>query len=319
MQEVTGSTPVFSTKGGPSWVRLFRSMPLSGSLIERLSEHLSRHLGGAVHVEREVPVGGGSINDAYRLETNEGAFFAKVNLADRFPSMFEAEADGLRRLAAAGPIRVPNVIAQGEDHDDSYLLMEHISGGARSDAFWEDFGRSLARLHAHTHDRFGLERDNYIGSLKQVNTLCARWEDLFIHYRLEPLVNMARDKGRLGIGDVLRFERLYVRLPSLFPTEPPALLHGDLWNGNFLCDERNTPVLIDPAVYYGHREMDIAMSRLFGGFEPMFYAAYQNERPLQQGWEERVELCNLYPLLVHLNLFGGGYAQPITAALGWFI
>ena len=298
--------------------RLFRSMPLSGSLIERLSEQLSRHTGSPVDIEHEFSVGGGSINDCYGLDTNEGRFFAKVNSADRFPSLFEAEADGLRRLAAAGPIRVPNIIAQGEDHDDSYLLLEHIGGGLRTDAFWEDFGRSLARLHAHTQDRFGLERDNYIGSLKQVNTLCARWEDLFIHYRLEPLVKMAQDKGRLAMSDVLRFERLYMRLPSLFPNEPPALLHGDLWNGNFLCDEHNAPVLIDPAVYFGRREMDIAMSRLFGGFEPMFYAAYQNERPLQQGWEERVELCNLYPLLVHLNLFGGGYAQQVAGILKRF-
>ena len=294
-------------------------MPLPGSLIERLSEQISRTIGKPVDIERDSAVGGGSINDAYRLDTNEGCFFVKVNSADRFPSLFEAEADGLHRLAAAGVIRVPKVIGHGEDHNDSYLLLEHISAGARTEAFWEDLGRSLARLHTHTHDRFGLARDNYIGSLKQVNTPSARWEDFLIQHRLEPFVKMARDKGRLGMGDVLRFERLYMRMPSLFPTEAPALLHGDLWNGNFLCDEHNAPVLIDPAVYYGHREMDTAMSRLFGGFEPAFYAAYQNERPLEQDWEERIDLCNLYPLLVHVNLFGGGYAQQVTAILGRFV
>ncbi len=300
-------------------------MPLSDSLLERLSERLSQHTGSPVDIEHEFTVGGGSINDAYRLDTNEGRFFVKVNPGsrpatptDRFPSMFEAEEDGLRRLAAAGVIRVPNVIALGEDHDDSYLLLEHIGGGARTEAFWEDFGRSLARLHAHTRDRFGLERDNYIGSLKQVNTPHERWDEYYIHSRLEPLVKMGRDRQHLGMGDVLRFERLYMRMPALFPTEGPALLHGDLWNGNFLCDEHNAPVLIDPAVYYGHREMDIAMSRLFGGFEPAFYAAYQHERPLEQGWEERVDLCNLYPILVHLNLFGGGYAQQVAGILKRF-
>lgn len=120
------------------------------------------------------------------------------------------------------------------------------------------------------------------------------------------------------MGDVLRFERLYAKLPSLFPSEPPALLHGDLWSGNFLCDAHGKPVLIDPAVYFGHREMDIAMSRLLGGFEPAFYRAYNDERPLEAGWEERVDLCNIYPLLVHMNLFGGGYAAQLQHALKHF-
>ncbi|MFZ1686598.1 MAG: fructosamine kinase family protein, partial [Flavobacteriales bacterium] len=178
-------------------------MPLSGSLIERLSEHLSHHIGSPVDVERETPVGGGSINDGYRLDTNEGRFFVKVNSADRFPSMFEAEADGLKRLSAASAMRVPIVIAQGEDHDDSYLLLEHIDGGLRSREFWDEFGRSLARLHRNTADGFGLERDNYIGSLRQANDRHGTWSDFFVHCRLEPQVKLAMDKQRIGMGDVL--------------------------------------------------------------------------------------------------------------------
>ena len=308
-------------------------MTLSGSLIERLSLHLSRHLGTSVDIVREVSVSGGSINDAYRLDTNEGPFFLKVNPgsrpgapADRFPSMFEAEADGLTRLRATNTIRVPLVIAYGEDHDDSYLLLEHIDGGLKTVAFWEDFGRSLARLHGHTNSTFGLDpastagrRDNYIGSLKQVNTGQVTWGGFFIHCRLEPQVKMAIDHQRIGMGDVLRFERLYAKLPSLFPQEPPALLHGDLWSGNFLCDAKGKPVLIDPAVYFGHREMDIAMTKLFGGFEQGFYSAYIYERPMEPGWEERVDLCNLYPLLVHVNLFGGGYAQQVRQSLKRYV
>jgi fructosamine-3-kinase len=294
-------------------------MPLSGSLIERLSEHLSAHLGTNVDIEREMPVSGGSINDAYRLDTNEGTFFVKVNSTDRFPSMFEAEADGLKRLHATNAIRVPKMIASGEDHDDSYLLLEHIEGGLKTAAFRDDLGRSMARLHGHRNDMFGLERDNYIGSLKQVNTPYATWDGFFIHCRLEPLVKMARDKQRIGMGDVLRFEQLYAKLPSLFPQEPPSLLHGDLWSGNFLCDVGGKPVLIDPAVYFGHREMDVAMTKLFGGFEGGFYSAYINERPLGPGWEERVDLCNLYPLLVHVNLFGGGYAAQLQQSLKRYV
>ena len=198
---------------------------------------------------------------------------------------------------------------------DAFLLLEHIEGGLKNTAFWEDFGRSLARLHATTNERFGLERDNYIGSLKQTNTPYAYWDVFFNHCRLEPQVKMARDKQRLGMGEVLRFERLYMKLAALFPPEPPALLHGDLWSGNFLCDQFNKPALIDPAVYFGHREMDIAMTKLFGGFEPAFYSAYNAERPMEQGWEERVDLCNLYPLLVHVNLFDGGYAQQVRDVL----
>jgi protein-ribulosamine 3-kinase len=163
-------------------------MPISGSLVEQLSERLSRYVGRSVDVEREVPVGGGSINDAYRLHTNEGRFFVKVNPGsrpglDRYPSMFEAEADGLRRLRETGSIRVPEVIAFGEDHDDSYLLLEHIDAGMRTNNFWNGFGRSLARMHARTRDHFGLERSNYIGSLKQANDPHDTWEAFFIHCR----------------------------------------------------------------------------------------------------------------------------------------
>ncbi|MFN3875801.1 MAG: fructosamine kinase family protein [Flavobacteriales bacterium] len=293
-------------------------MPLSGSLIERLSEHLSVHLGRPTDVEMATPVGGGSINDAYRLETDAGRFFVKVNSADRFPSLFEAEADGLRRLHQAGALRIPQPIAHGEDHEDAYLLMDWIEGGLKGGAFWEELGRGLARLHGHSATRFGLERDNYIGSLRQINTAEADWPAFYIKHRLEPLLKMARDHRRLEAGISFRFERLFAKLDRLFPSEPPALLHGDLWSGNLLCDAEGRPVLIDPAVYFGHREMDIAMTRLFGGFDTEFYSAYASECPLERGWEDRVDLCNLYPLLVHVNLFGGGYAAQVESVLRRF-
>lgn len=294
-------------------------MSLPGPLTERLSERLSAVLGAPVDVEEAVPVGGGSINDAYRLETDAGTYFVKTNRADRFPSLFEAEADGLERLRQAGALRVPRVIALGEEQDTSYLLLEHIGGGLRGTAYWEELGRGLARLHAHTAPLFGLERSNYIGSLVQVNTPHARWPDFFIHCRLEPLVKKARDRHRIDAAMALRFERLFARLDRLFPQEPPALVHGDLWNGNILCAADGAPVLIDPAVYHGHREMDLAMTKLFGGFEAAFYAAYNAERPLEPGWEERMDLCNLYPLLGHALLFGGSYAAQADACLKRFV
>lgn len=293
-------------------------MPLNGSLIERLAEHLSRHIGAPLDVEVATPVGGGSINDAYRLETEAGRFFVKVNSADRYPGLFEAEAHGLRRLREAGPLRVPEVIAQGEDHDDSYLLLEWVEGGPRDPGSWDRLGQGLARLHRHSQPAFGLERDNYIGRLVQRNTPERDWASFYIHQRLEPQLKLARDKRRVEAGMAFRFERLFHGLDRLFPSEPPALLHGDLWNGNLLGDVEGQPVLIDPAVYYGHREMDLAMTRLFGGFDPELYTAYQAEWPLEQGWEERVDLCNLYPLLVHVNLFGGNYVAQVEAVLKRF-
>ncbi len=294
-------------------------MALSGSLIERLAQHLSDHVGRPVDIEHERPVGGGSINDAYRLHTNEGTFFVKVNGHDAIPSFFEAEADGLERLRQANTLRVPQVIAFGEDHDDGYLLMEHIPPGPRGPDFWADFGRSLAQLHRVTQPHFGLVRPNYIGTLKQVNTPEDDWATFFQLHRLEPLVKMARDQRKLNDAIVLRFERLYGRLGDLFPREAPALLHGDLWKGNFLVGPEGEPVLIDPAVHHGHREMDIAMTKLFGGFDEAFYSAYNAAWPLERGWIERTDLCSLYPLLVHVNLFGGGYVAQLDTALQRYV
>jgi fructosamine-3-kinase len=290
-------------------------MALTGSLTEQLCERLSLRLDRPVDIEQAVPVGGGSINAAYRLETNDGRFFVKVNSADRFPTLFEAEADGLGRLRAADAIRVPKVIAHGEDHDDAFLLLEHIDGGRKDRDFWERLGRGLAALHRRTAPTFGLERPNFIGSLVQMNTPANDWPAFLIQSRLEPMLKLARDKRRVERSLVLRFERLFNRLPDLFPKEPPALLHGDLWSGNLLCDTTGAPVLIDPAVHYGHREMDLAMTRLFGGFDESFHAEYRNTWPLEPGWGDRVDLCNLYPLLVHVNLFGGGYVKQVEAVM----
>ena len=318
MQEVTGSTPVFSTEGRLIRGRPSYSMPLPDTLLERLGQDLALHTGAVADILDVIPVGGGSINDCYRLDTDAGSFFVKVDPGAAHPRMFQAEADGLRRLRATGTIRIPEVIAVGEGSNCSYLLLEHIEHGTKGPAFWSDFGRSVAQMHAHSSASFGLDRDNYIGSLPQANSPCPTWAGFFITQRLEPQVKTARDRDRLGAGDALRFERFYAKVPSLFPSEPPALLHGDLWNGNFLCDASDRPVLIDPAVYYGHREMDLAMSMLFSGFDDAFYVAYNSTLPLETGWQERADLCNLYPLMVHVNLFGGRYVEQVRSTLQRF-
>ena len=294
-------------------------MPQAPGLLTHLGGRLSAQSGSVISILNADPVPGGSINDAFILRTVKGPYFLKTNTADRTPSYFEAEADGLLRIGDTGSVRTPRIIAQGEWEGTGYLLMEHVVSGPHTPIFWERFGRALAKLHRNDHERFGLERDNYIGTLIQANDQRDRWSEFLIHQRLEPQLKLARDRKRVEAGMLLRFERLFNRLDQLLPVEPPALLHGDLWHGNFLADNEGQPVLIDPAVYYGDREMDIAMTRLFGGFDPAFLCAYQDEWPLEKGWQERMDLCSLYPLLVHANLFGGTYVQDVDAVLRRYV
>jgi len=280
-----------------------------------IQESLSNHLGQEVIIEQADSKGGGSINSAAVIRTNLGTFFAKWNNAKKHENMFEAEARGLSLLKAAGELRVPNVIATGNDGISCFILLEYLEQGEPSFGFWEDFGVRLAKQHRHTSDQFGLDHDNFVGSLPQRNVWADSWSDFFIRFRLEPQLRRAVDNNKADTAVVKKFDNLYKKLPEIFLDEPPALLHGDLWGGNFLCTIESEPAIFDPAVYYGHREMDLAMTRLFGGFDYEFYEGYINEYPLAPGWEKRVDICNLYPLLVHVNLFPGSYIQSVKNIL----
>ncbi|MCR9100538.1 MAG: fructosamine kinase family protein [bacterium] len=262
-------------------------------------------------VERSRPVSGGSINAAYRLETSKGYFFLKVNDAPQAGAMMAADAYGLRLLGQGGPLRVPEVIRQGTVEGQSYLLLAFIEEGRATAAFWQAFGEGLARLHQHTAGTFGLDQDNFIGSLPQRNHRHSNWADFYREERLRPQVSRAIQQHLLWPGAEAQFDRLYERLPGLCPAEPPALTHGDLWSGNFLTAADGTPVLIDPAVSYAHREMDLGMSLLFGGFAPAFYEAYEQAYPTAPGFRERAGLYQLYYLLVHVNLFGRSYTGSV--------
>ena len=285
-----------------------------------LTEVLARSAG----VEKTNPlqiraVGGGSINNAYLITTSQQQhWFCKINDASRFPDLFILERQGLALLEATGAIRVPKVIACENIDQDQVLVLEWISEGLRSDDFWRRFGEQLAALHRITGPAFGLDHHNYMGVLPQSNTPSPGWVDFFIHQRLEPQITLAMGKGLLGGRDLQQFQRLYKVLDTIFPDEPPALLHGDLWSGNFLCDEHGRPVLIDPAVYYGHRSVDLAMTTLFGGFERPFYEAYAYHYPFPPNHREQWDICNLYPLLIHLNLFGKSYLANILRTIQRF-
>ncbi len=292
---------------------------LSEPLRSRIAEEIN-----AVHpdddgsLEEVRAVGGGSINDAYRLTTRKGRYFLKLNHAERFPGMFEAEARGLRLMRESGEIEVPEPYATGKEREQAFILMAFVEGGKADNAFWERFGKELARMHKHSADRFGLDHDNYIGSLPQYNEERPDWSSFFAEMRLMPQMKMVRDAGKMDRSDQRAFERLYERLDDLFPKEPPALIHGDLWSGNYMVGPEGSPSIVDPAVYYGHREMDLGMSTLFGRFGDGFYRAYDAEYPLEEGWEERLDLANLYPLMVHVNLFGGGFSSEVRSILRRF-
>jgi fructosamine-3-kinase len=270
------------------------------------------------HIRASHSVSGGSINKAVKLDTSHGHFFVKHNTAHRFPAMFDKEALGLALLAKARVIDVPQVLLTDEDEEHAFLLLSYIDSSHEATDFWDDFGERLAALHQQKAEKFGLDHDNYMGSLYQHNSLHDDWTEFFVMERLEPQIKMAREEGNLGRNDVSAFERLYKQLDSIFPETEPSLIHGDLWSGNLMANKQGYACLIDPAVYYGHPEIDIAMSTLFGGFSNRFYEAYNRHNPLEKGWHERLPIYNLYPLLVHVNLFGGSYLSSVQQTLQRF-
>jgi len=282
-----------------------------------LDAALERTLGSAV--ARASRLSGGDINDAFALELDDGRrLFVKTNRSAP-KGMFQAEARGLAWLGAARAVPVPEVVAVGND-EASFLVLELIESGPRRRGFDEELGRALAALHRASPGAFGLDHDNFIGSLPQSNREHARWADFFQSERLEPQLRLALDGGRATSGMRRGFERLFARLHELVgPEEPPARLHGDLWGGNLHVTADGAPCLIDPAAYGGHREVDLAMMRLFGGFGERVFSAYFEAFPLAAGHAERVPLYQLYPLLVHVNLFGGGYGASVERALSRYV
>jgi fructosamine-3-kinase len=279
-----------------------------------LTSWLKESYGTEAMIISMYSVGGGSINQAVHLKTTPGDFFVKFNSRSKYPGMFGTEKRGLTQLGATKTLTVPKVEDQQETEDYSYLMLEWMESITPNVSMWEEAGQKLAMLHQHSASGFGLDYDNYIGSLNQVNTRKPDWIDFLISFRLEPLMKHAFDEKLFNRNDFSAFEKLCSRLPQLLPIEKPSLLHGDLWSGNFMVS-RAGPCLIDPAIYYGHREIDIAMTRLFSGFSPAFYEAYNSTFPLESGWQQRIELNQLYPLLVHVNLFGSGYTGSVRSVL----
>ena len=270
-------------------------------------------------IREERSIGGGCIANAKLVVLNDGReFFVKSGTS---PESYRLEANGLTELAKANAIRVPKVI----HFDNDKLILEYIKTGQKGSDFYAIFGQQLAKLHRYTSDSFGFYEDNFIGSSAQINKVednaARHWTSFYMSYRLMYQFNFAVSKGYADPT----FRKLYAKIESNIqqilgnPAEPPTLLHGDLWSGNYMVDNGGNPVLIDPAVYYGHREADLAMTRLFGGFPNEFYKAYMSEFPLADGWEYRENIYKLYHVLNHLNMFGSGYYAQAIELMKYYV
>lgn len=271
-------------------------------------------LGLPAVLERQA-VGGGSISRSWRVRLADGRL-AFVKQHARPPSgFFAAEARGLARIAETACIATPSVLAVGPHH----LVLSWIESSPLTPAGQQQLGQQLALMHAVSSEHFGFDEDNFCGLSPQPNPRMRDGHAFFREARLMYQGRMARQARKLSATDLQRLERLCGKLPSLVPDQSPALIHGDLWSGNVMADRHGRPVLIDPAVHFGWPEAELAMTRLFGGFGEAFYRSYADHNAaLLPDWEQRVPLYNLYHLLNHLNLFGGGYLQSVRTILNRF-
>jgi protein-ribulosamine 3-kinase len=261
---------------------------------------------------------GGNFNLAVKVKVKEGDFFIKWNQGDH-NGMFDSEALSLNLLRETGVIHVPEVLNHGKILDKEYLIMDFVTPAPKQANYWEDFGQKLARLHTNSNAQFGLHFNNYIGALPQSNEWIEDGIEFFIEKRLKVQVGLALYERRLSEEVYGKFQKLYEKLPDLLPQDKPALLHGDLWSGNVMVENTGHVSLIDPSTYYGLREAELAFTTMFGGFETTFYEAYNEVFPIQNGFGERIPLYNLYPLMVHVNLFGGGYLDAVEKTLSKFL
>lgn len=269
-----------------------------------------------ISVQTFRSVSGGDIADAYYLETSKGErFFLKMQAQPNAHSMFSVEKAGLEALGQHPSIRIPQVLGLFQLSDRAALLMEYIEAKRPGPEEWRLFGRSLAELHREEQGYFGWTQDNFIGRLPQSNQRHDSWITFYAQERLWPQLERAKAQGLLKGAECPDLGTLQDRLDPYFSEVQPSLLHGDLWSGNFLFDQEGRPCLIDPATYYGHHEVDLAMSRLFGGFHRLFYEAYAEIMPEQPGEAARNDLYQLYYLLVHLNLFGRSYYTSVKKLL----
>ena len=269
---------------------------------------------GHGRVTAETPVGGGCINNGARLDTESGtSFFIKTNIGAP-QEMFTRESEGLTELSKTNGPRVPKPFAW----DVEFILLEDLRPAKRAGDYWETLGRQLAQLHQKPNPKFGFAHDNYLGTTLQPNPWTDDGYEFFAEHRLGYQTRLARDNKLLTNSEASAINKLANRLLQLVPPQPASLIHGDLWGGNAISDERGQPAIIDPAAHYGWAEAELGMTALFGGFPQAFYSAYVEARTLDIGWADRLPIYNLYQLLNHLNLFGASYHDQVIAIVRHF-
>jgi fructosamine-3-kinase len=269
-----------------------------------IDTHISQATGTKFKTVTKRSISGGCINQGYAVSNGQHTYFVKINQAS-YITMFSAEALGLQQMYDTHTIRVPKPLCWGSAGNQSYIVMEWLDIGSGNNSSWEKMGRHLAAMHKVRQNRFGWDMNNTIGSTTQINTWTDSWVEFYTEHRLGYQFKLGRRKG----GHFTASEELLAAIPELLAGHEvyPSLVHGDLWGGNAGCTNDGTPVIFDPATYYGDREVDIAMTELFGGFSPAFYQGYNEVFPLDSGYEKRKVLYNLYHIVNHFNLFGGSY------------
>lgn len=279
----------------------------------QIARHIAQTTEKPFEIEKSHPVSGGCINQGYAVTGNGLIYFVKINQANQ-EAMFAAEALGLKQIHATKTIRVPEPICWGIAEKSSYLVLEWLEFGGGNSQSWEKMGQNLARLHqVSLSDRFGWQCNNTIGSTPQINTVSNSWADFFAHQRIGYQLRLAKERG----GNFPDEDQVIPAIREILSQHQPhpSLVHGDLWSGNAAITVDGEPVILDPATYWGDREVDLAMTELFGGFPAAFYRGYNDVFPLDAGYQQRKTLYNLYHILNHFNLFGGGYASQANRML----
>ena len=279
----------------------------------QIARHIAQTTEKPFEIEKSHPVSGGCINQGYAVSGNGLIYFVKINQANQ-EAMFAAEALGLKQIHATKTIRVPEPICWGIADKSSYLVLEWLEFGGGNSQSWEKMGRNLAHLHqVSLSDRFGWHCNNTIGSTPQINTISNNWADFFAHQRIGYQLRLAKERG----GNFPDEDQVIPAISEILSQHQPhpSLVHGDLWSGNAAITVDGEPVILDPATYWGDREVDLAMTELFGGFPAAFYRGYNDVFPLNAGYQKRKTLYNLYHILNHFNLFGGGYASQANRML----
>jgi fructosamine-3-kinase len=279
----------------------------------QIAEQVSKVTNTQFQVDNRRSVGGGSINQSYFISGSGNSYFVKLNQASQV-DMFESEALGLQAIQATNTIRVPKPICWGRAEKSSYLVLEWLEFTNGDTQSWQKMGRNLAAMHKSPGGQeFGWKRNNTIGSTPQINNWIENWANFFVECRICYQLKLAKNRG----GDFFNTDALVTKIRSLLLDRhpEPSLVHGDLWSGNAAITIEGEPVILDPAVYYGDREVDIAMTELFGGFPAAFYHGYNEIWPLDEGYRQRKQIYNLYHILNHFNLFGGGYEDRAASII----